>query len=382
MLLFLLSPFSSPDPLSIIEQNYLQISSDNSNKPILVKLFDPFCSYCKAFAPIWQSFCNLSRFSDRVVFGETNCMANARFCNRLKAPGYPSVVFIDVVRNFSIPFEGAMTIAGIESFLEKQLTFPLKIIENSSSLDLSVTNISSLFVLEFEDTLGREVEVVRGVAEQVRADDCVFVGYRSGRADLRVFQSRDVSVGFEGNWSEESVSGFVRAHLYCELPPFTGRAVDEFSKKGELFVVVFLVPEMYEEVRVTVRGIRSRFRIFYEVFEEGNWIVQLMGVKRDRLPVFAVLDPKETRYAFGNGNDSTSVQDWLNELDPTNIKWEGPGSGFFAELRARIEAVVGAGGLLLYLILFCILIVLVMFGFMIRDCYWMFQPDFPNQKKE
>jgi hypothetical protein len=258
----------------------------------------------------------------------------------------------------------------------------LKIIENLKTFDLSITNISSVFAIEFRELFDQEVEIVRRAANQFRHRDCVFVGYKSEQTRLIVFKSVNFSIEFQGNWSNEKVFEFVFSNIECLLPPLTARAIEEFGAKSELILVVFLVPELYESIVEFVQKVHKRFRIFYEVFEDQNWIVQMMEIQRNELPVFAILDTKATRWVLFKSQERVKVRDWIENVDLQSLKWEGPGSGFLEELKARVRALVRTGSWPLYVIAICLSLIVGMCGFMIWDCYRMCRNESRNQKKE
>jgi thiol-disulfide isomerase/thioredoxin len=380
-MLCLLTRVAFSDSISMTNDNYREISMERGVKPIVLELWDPFCAHCKAFRPTWQEFVRESAFSQVVIFGDSNCFTNKQFCKSFPVSGYPSVVFVDIQRNVSVPFEGQMTAVGLESFVEKQLNFPLKLIPSPDLLEIETqtTKLSSVFFLQFEDSLDPRVEVLKKAAQAVRFQDCTFVGHKSNVTKLSVFKSRTFSVEYDGNWSIESLTGFVTSNMFCLLPPLTSRVLEHFSKKRQFIAFVFILPEMYDSILKIVETSELRFRLFYQAYDPDDRMAIMFGIHEHQLPLFYLIDPKNEQYLQIVLNETTTLQQWMIDLDVENIEWDGPGTGFVANFMSKFRMIIADGGWPLYTIVLCLLIMLGMCAFMGWDCYQVYKT---NPKKE
>jgi protein disulfide-isomerase len=373
--LFLVSGHS----VSIDEGNYRNISLDNGGKPLVLELWDPFCGHCKEFRTTWVDFIEHSKFQTDVIFGDVNCLAQKKFCRSLSVSAFPTVVFYDIVRNISIVFEGAMNMAGMESFIEKQINFPIKIITSDDELESakSITNISSLFYLEFDDSRNDLLEIVKKTAESVRFDDCVFVARRAGQTSLRAFKSATFSVDYDGDWSDESLSEFVNAHLYCLLAPLTSRVLDSTTLLNKQLFIVFFREHMYTQIAEDIKGIKFPYPVFYEVYGKAAVLARIMKVQASKLPQYVLADPNKTRFFTVPVNESTALQDWMNQLDLSKIKWEGePG---WLDLLGPIGEM---GSWPIYVIAACFVVVICTFIWVGFDSYRMYRMESQARKKE
>jgi hypothetical protein len=213
---------------------------------------------------------------------------NKKCCKSFPISGYPSVVFVDIQQNVSVPFEGQMTAAGLESFVEKQMNFPLKLIPSLQVLEIEkqTTNLSSLFFLQFEDSLDPRVEILK---KAVRFHDCTFVGYQTNITKLCVFRSQALRVEYNGNWSVEYATEFVTTNMFCLLRPLTSQVLEDFSKKQKFIALVFVPRQMYDSILKIVETSKLRFRLFYEVYDPDGRMDMMFGTHEQQLPLFYLM---------------------------------------------------------------------------------------------
>jgi thiol-disulfide isomerase/thioredoxin len=367
------------ESISITSDNYRSLSDEQGGKPLVIELWDPFCAHCKAFRPTWDAFLNQSKFSNSVIFGDVNCLAFSKICKTmLGVTAYPQVLFWDIARNFTISFDGAMTIPGLESFVEKQLTFPIRMISDDSELEEAklVTNISSLFYLEFEDAKPESLENLKRIAESLRAEDCVFVARRTLQTRLLVFKSIARSIPYDGDWSLASLSDFVKANLFCLLAPLTGRALDQFTESGNYLFIVFLHEDMYDRVLKVSESVTFRYPLFYEVYGAGALLAKVMKVRNQKLPQYVLADPNMTQFISVPVNESVELQNWMNRLDIGKVKWEG------GERAPGINAMMELGGWPVYIIGGCLIVVFLTVVWVIWDAAQRTRAEKGHSKEE
>jgi thiol-disulfide isomerase/thioredoxin len=379
MLAWLVVCSLSGESISITVDNYRNLSDEQDGKPLLVDLWDPFCAHCKAFRPTWNAFVNQSKFSRNIIFGDINCLASNKLCKSvLRVTSYPQVLFWDIARNLTISFDGAMTVPGLESFVEKQLTFPIRMIADDSELQEAklVTNISSLFYLEFEDARQQSLENLKIIATSLRAEDCVFIARRASQTRLLVFKSLTVSIPYPGDWSLESLSAFVKSNIFCLLAPLTGRVLDQFTESGQYMFIVFLHEAMYDSVLKVSETVTFKYPLFYEVYGAGALLGKVMNVKEERLPQYVLADPNRTQFISVPVNSSAELQNWMDRLQIANIKWEG------GEKAPGIMAMMELGGWPVYVICACLSAVVAVVVWVIRDARRMIKEEGENRKSQ
>jgi hypothetical protein len=276
-----------------------------------------------------------------------------------------------------------MTVPGLESFVQKQLNFPLKMITNLHALEAEKlgTNLSSVFYLQFQDSLDSRVEVLKRAAQLVRLYDCVPVGPRSNATKLVVFKSRTVSVEYNGNWSLDSVSEFVYSNAFCLLSPLTSRVVDEFAAKRGFIVVVFILHDMYEPIAALMVALRPRFAVFYEIYNPVSPMTTMLGIQEDQLPQLCLIDPNTSRHSLIDLNDTADLQGWMDNFEIGQIKWNGEGVRVISEFMAKLKMMYANGGWPLYVIAFCLAFIIGAVTFMAWDCYRMFRLDHISKRE-
>jgi hypothetical protein len=151
------------------------------------------------------------------------------------------------------------------------LNFPLKLIPSSHlpEIEKQMTNLSSVFFPQFEDSLDPCAKILKKAAQAVRFHDYTFVGYMTNVTTLSVFESRLLSVEYNEDWSIESVTVFATATLFCLLPPFTSRVLDHFSKKWKFIPLVFVLREMHDSI-LKIVAMSEPWCPFFVMFPTGT----------------------------------------------------------------------------------------------------------------
>jgi thiol-disulfide isomerase/thioredoxin len=347
------------ESIPVDQEKYKELTRPGSELPIALDFFNPFCGHCRAFAPTWHQLANASHFDGRVVFGHVNCLTNTALCRPFDHFGYPAILFIDVRRNATVHFEGAPTFTALEQFLEKQLAGPLRIVETDAELDAAkrTANVSSLFVLFFQDALDERVFLFRRVAHHIRARTGVFVARAGLALKLEVFRSPLSSLLYDGNWTLESLLDFVEANSEVLLPPLGTHIAGLSGGNPDYFFIVFLLPEMYASAASVVGHVKSPYRFFYDVFTDDSPTARQFGVQRQNLPQFVIVDTAVPKYAIVEARTSADLQRWIDGVDLGAIRWSfsAPGLGgilaFLRELAVLAPLAVVAAAVLCWRLL-------------------------------
>ena len=174
MLLLQLTLLCSAESVSIDREKYKELLADNLEKPLFIDLWDPFCHHCREFRRIWENLASLPKFSNSVIFANINCDENRKWCREFGVRGYPSVVFEDQANEVKFVYDGPRTVEAMSSFLDKQLTLPVRFILNDFQLKRSIehTNLSSVFHLTFLKEDGVKLELFKDLARAFRKSGC------------------------------------------------------------------------------------------------------------------------------------------------------------------------------------------------------------------
>jgi hypothetical protein len=227
-----------------------------------------------------------------------------------------------------------LTLPNLVQFLEEQLSFPIKYISTESDVEIAKarTNVSSLFILRLESTADGKAEVVTLAARQVRAHNCVFVGCQTNVTRFEVFRSPTFSLPYTGDWTLSSLSSFIAANRDCLLPPLSTHMENQELKPHEMYCIIFLLPDMYDELAKMIEPVKSDIRFFYEVYSPNARTVNKFRVQRKSLPQWILVDGLTSRFAIIKANSTSILQNGLDSRDLLKWRFAAP-DGVFESLR-------------------------------------------------
>lgn len=354
------------ETVSVGDNNFDNIM--RKGKPVLLELWNPYCPHCRAFRPIWERLADQSTFREHVIFADSNCIENRKFCKKFAIDGYPSLVYVDGKRENSV-YLGIMSFNSIEAFLEKRLS-TIMFVESETELEnnLRKTNMTAVFLMEYVNKKDKRFESFQEAAREARNIDSVFLARESNTTKLTVFASPRHSTTYTGNWTRESIGEFVMEHRFSKLPPLTPALFDHFSWRNEFIFLVFLSHSCYDSVLSMSEDLSLPYRLFYETCGPDSHLSQYMSVNCRKLPQFALVDLNRTRWSFAPGNDLESLTGWVDNIKQNSVKWRGPGTFYFASFWAKVWTIKTTGGFAWLLFIACLCLVIVLCSLMAYDC--------------
>ncbi len=73
-----------------------------SDKPYVIKFYNPTCHLCKELKPIYEEIAN--EFKDKFKFGQVNTRANTRLSKLFHIDGVPELFIVNNQDVFNIPY--------------------------------------------------------------------------------------------------------------------------------------------------------------------------------------------------------------------------------------------------------------------------------------
>ena len=374
--------------ISLTGENFDKIKSESNGKLLVLEFWDPWCNHCAAFKPKYQLLSETSKYRDKLIFTNTDCVENKEFCIKISHPGYPQIVLYDPERDNFIVYEGIMEIDNIEYFLYKQLNFPLIFLDNSAELNpfIQTTNISSLFVLKLNKNEIKEyiednsksnfiINIIKSVASNFRNSSANFICISSENAvdkELIVYRSIKTIEKYNGDWSQNSLTSFVNSNILPTLPPLTDSIFSSYKQNYKLCLVFFIDSyDQYLELLDLTEKLDSKIKIYYMNYDKNDYFCKFIGIKEKSIPQLVILDIAREQWYFYNTKkenfSADSLSQWINGFDPSKVKWKGPGQGAFSDLISTFYTLYANGGWRFYVAISCIVFLIFAFGFMVFD---------------
>lgn len=359
--------------IKLNDKNFDEISS--RNKLMVILFWDPWCHHCKAFKPTWYQLADNSKYD--VIFADTNCVENKAFCKKISNNGYPQVLFYDPDRKVFIVYDGVMNFESIETFIHKQINFPIIFLDSVEDLTpyRLLTDVSTLFVMKISSEKENYIQIFRDTAIQYRNSSSNFVLINSSSTELFVYKSFDRIVYYDDDWSIESINSFVKTNSLPLLAPLTDGIFENFRISKELCFNFFIDnQDQFNQSLQIITELNSSIQFFYFNHNEDDYICRFIGVKRKKLPQLYVIDIAHQLWSpLSEEFSSEGIKKWLDNFD--KIKWKGPGVGVFSNVYSTFYSIWATGGLTLGVVIFGIIFIIVLIIYTIYDACTIFRED-------
>ena len=108
---------SSAGAVELTRENYDALTA---GKSVLIKLFAPWCTHCKAIKPAWDALMMQYEGHADVLVGESDCTAAGKtLCEDLQVQGYPTLKYGDPAA--LTDYQGARDLEGLKRFADSEL---------------------------------------------------------------------------------------------------------------------------------------------------------------------------------------------------------------------------------------------------------------------
>jgi len=152
--------------LNVYAQEVKELKEDYSdyiseNEVVFVKYFAPWCGHCKKLKPIYEQLAK--SMSNKLKFAEVNCEDFREICDNEMVEGFPT---LKIFRKGKSPklYSGERSEEAMKNWIEKQLTSPLKQVEESEIEKLK-ENSFVLVRSKKDDGIRQDIELVADTVE-------------------------------------------------------------------------------------------------------------------------------------------------------------------------------------------------------------------------
>ncbi|ERT02118.1 protein disulfide-isomerase domain [Sporothrix schenckii ATCC 58251] len=102
--------------LDLIPSNFDKVVI-NSGKPTLVEFFAPWCGHCKNLAPVYEDLAQAYSFSDKVQIAKVDADAEKSLGKRFGVQGFPTLKFFDGTGSDPVDYQGGRDLDSLTSFI-------------------------------------------------------------------------------------------------------------------------------------------------------------------------------------------------------------------------------------------------------------------------
>jgi protein disulfide-isomerase A1 len=294
-----------------IEEEVLVLTEDNFDatlaefEHVLVEFYAPWCGHCKKLAPEYAKAAQaLKAEGSNVKLGKVDSTIHNSLGGRYEVKGFPTLKFF--IKGQAIPFEGGRTEGEILSWLKKKVLPSTKQVESIEELE-GLTKDHDVVFTFWGDNAHEHWSVFDTVSKAF--DDVQFV-YSKNEDVKKKFEADhdDVAtlfkkfdegvVDFEGDFTSDSVSNFIKEHQFATIMPFDQKVAQKIF--GESTPAIFLVVQhddagekASEALKAVASKLKGKWYISIANIDEGlgGRLAEFVGTKREELPAIRVLQP-------------------------------------------------------------------------------------------
>lgn len=343
-------------------------------KSSLLFFWDPWCHHCSNFKPIWANLKQNSSFLHNISFFDYNRNTYRNLTNIFGTETFPDLIFYDKKANNYVRYNGVNSFDDIESFIFKQLMFPVIFTdENQLKNDLiHKVNTSSIFVLYTSYSNNKLISDYKKISKELRNETSLFLVINSSKDSLIVYREYSVYNKFEGDFNIDNMKKFILDNKFTVLPQLDGYLFDELEENNVTYGLIFINNYTEHEYMVNMsKTFPDELKYFYSIYDMNSYIVQYMGVPKNYLPTITILNSKMKVWKHFERKivSATEFKSFYNALMEKRIKFDGPGSKKLGFLYSGYYTFRTMSPTIIYvtygLIGFCILFIM----YMLYDLY-------------
>lgn len=368
MLIVLLSPFIFSASVQITADNFDDILNNSKQTSVFIKLWAPWCKFCKEMAPEWTKLAQSESLKESVIIAELECQENRELCKKFEGKNYPRIYYIDVKQNLTTRYLGPRTQEHFEIFIEKQLKFPLISVSNTEEslqpyLNLSQNKVATSFVFCFPNKDRDSLELARELAIKHRHYESQFLVIDTNEPNnsmqyfpLKENETKIIAITGPNITKELSCSfDDIRAEqfLYAHSIPF----MNEFSpsvmqltaeeKKAAFIMVTNKRTKTYDEWLMPIFNYANDYYpITMANCIDQQWICLYTSINvNDVEPHYLIFNRnKKLFWLYNNKNKSDeSIKQWVTDVYHGKVRSQGPGTGFLSLILEPIYDQRAAG---------------------------------------
>ena len=361
--------FSLCFSFSVDEYTFNHTVETSANGRFLIELWNRWCDHCAKFKPVWENVSSFYQNDEKFTILDIDCFSNERLCRRLSKEGYPQVLWYEKGMEKPIVYTGPLNEENIASFIDKQVNFPMIKLSSKEEINkmLNVTRQGSVFVLEHKKDESELFDLLHKIAYEFRAFDCIFLSLEAPENRLYVYKSFNDIVVYENGNNYDSLYKFVDNNMFPLFPVLSGSIFELLQKKRMIAGMFFIDEAHYLEMKDIAESFDDRFKSVYANFFEGDNLRQFIGIKQEDFPAFLLIDLYNNRWLRFKGKIAKNeINEWIDSINLTNVKWEGPGNGLFSDFWMKIYEMKNNTPE----IIACIITILIIAGFIAGYIYF------------
>ena len=368
-------------PLELTAGNVDAVLKNDKGLPVFVLVWDPWCPHCKVFKPEWEKLGGVAELQQKVLFAMLNCESEKEVCKRI-SPGhaFPRLVWIDAGTGAIRRYSGNHNINDVLAFIKKQFAGPVSVLQSVKDLEEFVAQSKKqpclLFNISASDN--HSIQVVEDVTSQLRHLDVKYGLIPDSLHHyprLVALENGKALEEFHGTFDQESLSRFIKRHLWRCFTPYT----DVIKKMSEfegvplgIFVLNLSDKESKIQAAKEALALSDIILTAHTFCEYNSEFCRYVGAKAGSIVIF-----NHSINTFWIYDKTTDLASWTRKVLNGETPGSGPGTGYFKEFWIFFYETKSHGGLRYYALYLPLVLVIIFSALSLSACL-----NHPRKRKE
>lgn len=315
------------------DENVNTYLNQKSELPSFIKIYSVWCKFCRAFNKDWNHVITAEQFASKINFLELDCDANIKLCDTFPGNGLPRLFYYDPKTNETFKYLGERNASNIIDFLQQQLDYPLKTINNIEQINEYIIKSANITTFLFEIPKQYEELVKNVISSFNRNFFSYFLKIESQNSLLTAYYGANRTVYFEKIWNLSNLDNFIKLYSIPYCMEFSG-AVLRYSANLSIPVMVLLTNEdtgKYDSIKYSLS---KRIPVTIGNCNRSNWLCEytMFNIKRVHTEFLYLNWSAQSFWLYKGKKHLDKLEEWINDIESHKIKPQGPGTGSFSGL--------------------------------------------------
>lgn len=299
-------------------ENFEDAISEEMTTPMFVRLWARYCVHCREMTPHWTKLAEMPEFEGKVDFAEIDCEAEPKICKAFPGSGVPRVFWVEKGNASQVQYFGDKELQHLASFVRKQLSYPLILIENASEIENYSAEAAPVFVYTAPNDDEATYALAKDIAEELRSYECNFLLMQN--ATERSLEARyGLTAKYDGEFNKDEMIVFIKKHSVKYMSNLTVSTMIHLEDNNITFLAVINPSETSYEA---LRDASLLLPVLYTNCSEDDWFCYFAGQVNSSYAVYRN-EPRSVWVMKGHPGRETT-REWIKSILGGQLKGVSP----------------------------------------------------------
>lgn len=328
-MIIILLEFAFSEVLTLDKGNFQEVITSGSRLPLFIRLWATWCSHCHELNPIWENLSNIEKYSNNVTIAEIECEANRDICKSFPGEGVPRLFWVDPGNTSIVRYYNERSMEFLELFIQKQLSFPLQLVQEKDILylDQEEANVST-FLFSMTSNDEKSFSIAKAVTTDLRAQVINFLlrfDDNLSNPSINCYHGHKRKITFNGDFSVDQLKQFIEIHSVPFMANMTPSVLRHFNRINmTIFVVIYYSDEELSNIHDISSIISEELPVVSLNCENNVWFCKY--TKSEQFSYVIYNEMNRTYWMFRGQSDTQTIINWKNRVISGELRGIGPSS--------------------------------------------------------